>query len=127
MTMFADLAPRPPDAILGLMERFRADPREHKVSLGQGVYVDESGRTPLLESVRIAEERMLRTVTSKVYKPIDGDPAFRALVRDLIFQTVPEVVAEDRVEIVHSPGGTGALRVAADLLASIRPHATVWL
>jgi aspartate/tyrosine/aromatic aminotransferase len=125
--MFADLAPRPADAILGLMERFRADPREHKVSLAQGVYVDESGTTPLLESVRIAEERLLRTQTSKVYKPIDGDPAYRSLVRDLVFATVPEVVAEGRVEVVHTPGGTGALRVAADLIASIRPSATVWL
>jgi aspartate/tyrosine/aromatic aminotransferase len=127
MTMFADLAPRPPDAILGLMERFRSDPREHKVSLAQGVYVDESGTTPLLESVRAAEERLLRTGASKVYKPIDGDPAYRSLVRDLVFETVPEVVAEGRVELLHTPGGTGALRVAADLLASVSPGASVWL
>ena len=127
MAIFADLAPRPPDAILGLMERFRADPREDKVSLAQGVYVDESGKTPLLESVRLAEERVLRTQTTKVYKPIDGDPTYRALVRDLVFATVPDVVAHGRVEVVHTPGGTGALRVAGDLIASVRPTASVWL
>ena len=87
MSMFADLTPRPPDAILGLMERFRADAREHKVSLAQGVYVDESGRTPLLESVHLAEERLVEGRGSKVYKPIDGDPAYRSLVRDLVFET----------------------------------------
>jgi aspartate/tyrosine/aromatic aminotransferase len=127
MSMFADLVPRPPDAILGIMERFRADAREHKISLAQGVYVDEGGRTPLLESVHLAEERLLDARASKLYKPIDGDPAYRSLVRDLIFETTPDAIASGRVEVLHTPGGTGALRVAADLVRSVRPNATVWL
>ena len=127
MSMFADLTPRPPDAILGLMERFRADAREHKISLSQGVYVDESGRTPLLESVHLAEERLVEGRGSKVYKPIDGDPAYRSLVRDLVFETSRDAIASGRVEMVHTPGGTGALRVAADLIKSVRPEATIWL
>jgi aspartate/tyrosine/aromatic aminotransferase len=127
MSMFADLTPRAPDAILGLMERFRADAREHKISLAQGVYVDESGGTPLLESVHIAEERLVAARGSKLYKPIDGDPAYRSHVRDLVFETTPDALASGRVEVVHAPGGTGALRIAADLLAAVRPRSTVWL
>jgi aspartate aminotransferase len=127
MSLFGDLAPRPPDAILGLMERFRADERPHKISLAQGVYVDESGTTPVLRSVRAAEERVLATQTTKVYKPIGGDPAFLEPVRDLVLGRDSRAVAERRVELLHTPGGTGALRVAADLIAAVRPGAQVWL
>jgi aspartate/tyrosine/aromatic aminotransferase len=127
MTMFADLEPRAPDAILGLMERFRADDRPDKVSLASGVYVDESGITPVLETVREAEARILADQTTKVYKPIGGDPAYTGPVRELIFGADHPAVSAGRVETVHTPGGTGALRVAGDLVAGIEPRAAVWL
>ena len=127
MSLFGDLAPRPPDAILGLMERFRADERRHKISLAQGVYVDETGTTPVLRSVSEAEERVLAAQTTKVYKPIAGDPAFLEPVRELVFGAGSAAVVEGRVELLHTPGGTGALRVAADLIAAVRPGASVWL
>ena len=98
------------------MERYRADERPQKISLAQGVFVDESGTTPLLETVREAEARMLAVPTSKVYKPIDGDPAYRRVVRDLIFGADHAIVTDRRVEVLHTPGGTGALRVAGDLI-----------
>jgi aspartate aminotransferase len=127
MVMFADLEPRGPDAILGLMERFRADERSGKVSLASGVYVDESGTTPVLATVLEAEARLLQGAGSKVYKPIAGDPAFTAAVRELVFGTDEPAVLEGRVETLHTPGGTGALRVAGDLIHGIEPDATVWL
>jgi aspartate/tyrosine/aromatic aminotransferase len=127
MAMFADLEPRAPDAILGLMERFRADDRPDKVSLASGVYVDESGTTPVLETVREAEARILAAQTTKVYKPIGGDPAYTGPVRDLVFGAHHAAVGDGRVETVHTPGGTGALRVAGDLVAAIDPGAAVWL
>jgi aspartate/tyrosine/aromatic aminotransferase len=127
MTMFADLRPRPPDAILGLMERYRADDRPGKVSLASGVYVDESGTTPVLATVREAEARILRAQVTKVYKPIDGDPAYLGPVRELVFGPRHPAVAAGRVELLHTPGGTGALRVAADLVHALRPGTGVWL
>jgi aspartate/tyrosine/aromatic aminotransferase len=127
MVMFADLQPQPPDSILGLMERFRADPRPHKVSLAAGVFVDERGITPVLDSVRQAEARILEAQTTKVYKPIGGDPAYIERVRDLVFGANHPAVGERRVELVHTPGGTGALRVAGDLMKTIRPGTSVWL
>ncbi len=125
--MFVDLEPRAPDAILGLMERFRADDRPDKVSLASGVYVDESGTTPVLDTVRDAEARILAAQTTKVYKPIGGDPAYNLPVRDLVFGADHPAVTSGRVETMHTPGGTGALRVAGDLVASISPGAAVWL
>ena len=127
MAMFADLEPRAPDAILGLMERFRADERPHKVSLASGVYVDERGITPVLDTVREAEDRILETQTTKVYKPIDGDPAYLRPVRDLVFGAGHPAIGAGRVELLHTPGGTGALRVAGDLVHAISPGAAVWL
>ena len=127
MSMFAGLQPRAPDAILGLMERFRSDERPGKVSLASGVYVDETGLTPVLRTVREAEERILAGQTTKVYKPIGGDPAFLGPVRDLVFGAHHPAVVSGRVEVLHTPGGTGALRVAGDLVHAIRPAASVWL
>ena len=127
MAMFADLEPKAPDAILGLMERFRADERPDKVSLASGVYVDESGTTPVLDTVREAEARILAAQTTKVYKPIGGDPAYTGPVRDLVFGAGHAAVIGGRVETLHTPGGTGALRVAGDLVATIEPGAAVWL
>ena len=127
MAMFADLEPRAPDAIMGLMERFRADDRPDKVSLASGVYVDESGITPVLDTVREAEARILADQTTKVYKPIGGDPAYNGPVRDLIFGADHPAVTSGRVETMHTPGGTGALRVAGDLVATINPTASIWL
>ena len=98
MAMFADLEPRAPDAILGLMERFRADDRPDKVSLASGVYVDESGVTPVLDTVRVAEARVLEGQTTKVYKPIGGDPAYNRPVRDLVFGAEHPAVTGGRVE-----------------------------
>jgi aspartate/tyrosine/aromatic aminotransferase len=127
MAMFADLEPRAPDAILGLMERFRADPRPDKVSLAAGVYVDATGSTPILETVREAEARLLEHQTTKVYKPIDGDAAYLGPVRDLVFGARHPAVDARRIALLHTPGGTGALRVAADLVHALRPGAAVWL
>ena len=76
MPSFAALTPVPADPILGLTELFVADPRAEKVSLASGVYVDETGKTPILEVVREAEGRILLAQTTKVYKPIAGDPAY---------------------------------------------------
>jgi len=125
--LFADLAPAPPDSILGLTETFRADRRPGKISLAAGVYLDETGRTPIPPTVVEAERRILATDTTKVYKPIAGDPAFTNPVRALVFGPDHPALAEGRVEGLHTPGGTGALRVAADLVHRLRPGATVWL
>ncbi|MGL4650110.1 MAG: aromatic amino acid aminotransferase, partial [Caldilineaceae bacterium] len=57
--MFEQISAAPPDPILGLTEAFKKDAHPNKVNLGQGVYKDASGQTPVLRSVKVAEERLL--------------------------------------------------------------------
>src|SRR3990172_6583982 len=105
----------------------RPHPRTEKISLASGVYVDESGTTPVLQTVLEAEQRILHGQTTKLYKPIAGDPAYTHAVRELLFGAEHQALAEGRVETLHTPGGTGAVRVAADLVRRLRPARTAWL
>lgn len=121
------LTTAPPDPILGLSEAFKADPRPSKVNLAVGVYVDESGVTPVIPSVLEAERRLLEKAGPKGYLPIDGRPGYKAAVRDLIFGADHEIVTRGRSATAQTPGGTGALRVAADFLLQTGASKTVWL
>ena len=121
------LTPAAPDPILGLAESFKADTRAGKVNLAVGVYVDDSGVTPVIPSVLEAERRLLEKAGSKGYLPIDGRPGFKAAVRDLIFGADNEIVTSGRSATAQTPGGTGALRVAADFLLQTGSAKTIWL
>lgn len=124
--MFAHLQPAPSDPILGLMAAYHADPRPLKIDLGIGVYKDESGHTPILASVKRAEAQRLERETSKSYLGMAGDPEFNAHIDALNFGE-HAVRRDGRVFTAHTPGGTGALRVAAELIRRARPEATVWM
>jgi len=129
----ARISDAPSDPIFGIVELFRADPRPHKINLAAGVYMDEQGVTPILPSVRAAEERLLASSTSKLYMPISGDPAYLAAAKSLLFRPEGgawgelEPAATERVEMIHTPGGTGAVRLAVDLVARLRPGAEIWV
>jgi aspartate/tyrosine/aromatic aminotransferase len=109
--MFEDVALAPPDPILGLTEAFNADPNPQKINLSVGVYQDDQGKTPLLETVKRAEQRLAQDQGSKSYKPIAGDPAFGRHVRELLFGAGHPLVTDGRAVTAHTPGGTGALRI----------------
>lgn len=125
--MWKEIEPAPADAILGLTEAFKKDTNPNKVNLGVGVYKDDQGETPVLHCVKTAERKLAETETSKGYLPISGDPAYAANVQALLFGADSEVIAAGRAATVHTPGGTGALRVGADLLAAFKPDSTVWV
>ena len=125
--MFESIQPAPPDAILGLAESFHSDPNPQKINLSVGVYQDAAGQTPLLESVRRAGERVVSAQKSKSYLPIPGSPAYAAALQKLMFGAGHDAVGAGRVATSHTPGGTGALRVAADLIHQQMPKSTVWL
>lgn len=124
---FARIEAAPPDPILGLTEAFNADSNPNKVNLGVGVYQDETGRVPVLATVREAERRWFEKEDSKSYLPIDGVPAYNRAVQNLLFGADAQVVAEGRVVTVQALGGTGALRVGADFLKRFFPQAKVWI
>ena len=125
--MWEKIQAAPPDAILGLTEQFKKDTNPDKVNLGVGVYKDNEGNTPILKAVKKAEEKLLATQTTKSYLPISGDPAYGAAVRKLVFGENNDALKTERVVTVHAPGGTGALKVGADLLHKFRPEASVWV
>jgi len=118
-----EMAPR--DPILGLNEQFAADPNPDKVNLGVGVYYDENGKLPLLGCIRAAEERMTAAPQARGYLPIDGIAAYDAATQELVFGADSAVRREGRVATVQAVGGTGALKVGADLLQRMRPGARV--
>jgi aspartate aminotransferase len=113
----------PPDPILGLMEAFKKDPHPHKINLSVGVYQNEYGKTPILDAVKRAEQKLLAAETNKGYLGIDGLPQFAAEVQQLIFG---QDVDSQLLATVQTPGGTGALRVAADFLQRVFPAARIW-
>lgn len=125
--MFQQIEAAPKDAILGLTEAFKADPRTDKINLSVGVYQDESGKTPLLECVKQAEQRLAAAPTTKSYLPISGLAEYCQAVAELAFGADSELLASKRVAWAQTPGGTGALRVAADFIHTSLPKASVWL
>lgn len=124
--LFAGITAAPPDAILGLTEAFKADPRPGKINLGVGVYQDDNGKTPVLPSVKAAEKKLLETEASKTYLSISGMPEYKSQVQELLFGAGHAVIQSGRARTAHSPGGTGGLRVGAELIKTWRLDATVW-
>ena len=125
--MFEHLTSAPPDAILGLTEAWKKDPNPLKVNLGVGIYKDNQGQTPVLESVKTAEARILASASSKSYMPIGGQPEYGRMVQDLILGEEHPAISEGRIRTAHTPGGTGGLRVGADFLKKVKGNATVWV
>lgn len=124
--MFERLATLPADPILGLMSLFRNDPNPRKVDLGVGIYKNEQGETPVLASVLEAEKRLLSRQTSKAYVGPAGNTAFNSAMSSLLLGQ-SSALAEGRFAAVQTPGGCGALRVAAELIKTANPSATIWV
>lgn len=122
--MFAHLNEQPKDKILALMAAYKEDPRDTKVDLGVGVYKDASGNTPVMRAVKAAERQLVNEQDSKSYVGLAGDPAFSDAMIDLVLDGA---VTRDRVAAVATPGGTGAIRQALELIKLAAPGATVWL
>jgi aromatic-amino-acid transaminase len=122
--MLNALKPQPADKILQLIQMFRDDPRPAKIDLGVGVYKDATGLTPVMHAVKAAEKQLWEVETTKAYTGLAGDPAFAsALAAMILADTVPA----DRIAAVATPGGTGAIRQALELIRLASPGATVWL
>lgn len=125
--MLETLSLAPSDPILGLTEAFKKDPNPHKINLGVGVYKDEEGNTPILASVARARQQVLAAETTKNYLAIDGSPEYGRAVQGLLFGAGHALLGSGRVVTAQAPGGTGALRVAADFLHQHFAGARVWI
>ncbi len=125
--MFENVQTAPADPILGLTETFKADPNPEKINLSVGVYKDATGHTPVLETVKEAERRVLEQEDSKGYLPMTGEPVYCARVQELLFGEGHEIISGKRAATAQCPGGTGALRVVGDYLHTVHPGASIWL
>ena len=122
--MLEKFQPVPPDPILGLGQLFAADTRDSKIDLGVGVFKDAAGNTPIMSAVKKAEMVLHESQTTKTYKGLAGDEAFRDSIRALV---LGDSVSADRVATIQTPGGTGAIRQLYEAIKKINGEATLWL
>ena len=120
--MLSNLKAQPADKILALMASYREDPRPTKVDLGVGVYKNAQGVTPVMRAVKEAERRLVATQDSKSYVGLAGDPAYSDAMIGLI---LADSVVRDRIAAVATPGGTGAVRQAFELIRIANPTAKI--
>lgn len=125
--MFEQLKTLPQDPILGLMQAFREDPRPNRVDLGVGVYRNEAGQTPIMAAVQTAQQQLLESETTKAYIGPAGDEGFNRLIGQLLLGADHPALGEGRAQTVQTPGGCGALRMAAEFLRLCRPDTRVWV
>ncbi|MGW8338309.1 aromatic amino acid aminotransferase [Xanthomonas axonopodis pv. khayae] len=125
MSFFANVEQVPGDPILGLTEAYNADSRPNKVNLGVGIYYDENGRIPLLRAVHKIEQQLAQDAKPRGYLPIDGLAAYDKATQELLFGAGSALVTSGRVATSQTVGGSGALRVGADLLKKLLPTATI--
>ncbi|WP_269635705.1 aromatic amino acid transaminase [Xanthomonas citri] len=125
MSFFANVEQVPGAPILGLTEAYNADSRPNKVNLGVGIYYDENGRIPLLRAVHKIEQQLAQDAKPRGYLPIDGLAAYDKATQELLFGADSALVTSGRVATSQTVGGSGALRVGADLLKKLLPTATI--
>ncbi len=122
--MFELLQEQPKDKILALMQMYRADTRTEKIDLGVGVYKNADGHTPIMRAVKKAEQSWWGQEDTKAYVGLAGDPAFSDVMIDLV---LGDAVSRDKVAAVATPGGTGAVRQAFELIQMANPKARVFV
>jgi aromatic-amino-acid transaminase len=125
--MFKHVPPYAGDPILSLNEEFQTDPRPNKINLSIGIYFDDAGRIPVLDSVRRAEATMVAKGGPKPYLPIEGAANFRTAVQHLLFGASHEAVTSGRIATIQSVGSSGGLKVGADFIARHFPGSGVWV
>ncbi|BCD83972.1 aromatic-amino-acid aminotransferase [Pseudomonas solani] len=127
MSHFAPVGRVPGDPILGLIEAHRQDPNPAKIDLGVGVYKDSQGLTPIPRAVKLAEQRLVEVQRTKTYIGGHGDAAFGRLLGELVLGAGSPLLAGQRAGVTQTPGGTGALRLAAEFIARCLPDRGIWV
>ncbi|MGQ8775988.1 amino acid aminotransferase [Serratia sp. NA_112.1] len=126
--MFQNVDAYAGDPILSLMEKFKKDPRSHKVNLSIGLYYDEQGIIPQMKAVAAAEAQLSSVDHgASVYLPMEGLLPYRTAIQHLLFGTEHRMLQQGRIATIQTVGGSGALKVGADFLKSYFPDSQVWV
>uniref|UniRef100_A0A1A9Z1I7 Aspartate aminotransferase, mitochondrial n=1 Tax=Glossina pallidipes TaxID=7398 RepID=A0A1A9Z1I7_GLOPL len=123
--MFELITAAPLDPVLGLKDIINQDKRKNKINLGIGIYKDIHGKTPVLNCVKQAELILIKTETTKNYLNIEGLPSFLEKTKQLIFGK--NIIKFENIASVQTPGGTSALKIAADFLIQNTQIRRVWI
>ncbi|MFM2478954.1 aromatic amino acid transaminase [Celerinatantimonas sp. MCCC 1A17872] len=124
--MFSHVEAYAGDPILSLVEDFIADPREDKVNLSIGLYYDQNGQVPQLESVKKAITELDFTKPTS-YLPMEGLAPYRQAVQNLLFGEDHPILPEQKIATIQTLGGSGALKIGADFLKRYFPNSQVWV
>ncbi len=122
--MFSNLPTPPADKIISIIKQFREDPRPEKMDLSVGVYANEKGETIILDTVKLAERYLLENQKTKTYVGMAGDLEFNQAMQEIVFG---DSASHDRIRAVQATGGSGALRIIAELIGRQRPDSRIWL
>nr|WPS94675.1 aspartate aminotransferase [Naematelia aurantialba] len=123
VSAWANVPAGPPDPILGVTEKYKADPSPKKINLGVGAYRDGEGKPYVLPSVLKAERKLARALLDKEYLPITGLSDFTKAAAKLAYGEESAPLVEERLAITQSISGTGALRIGTAFLARFYPGA----
>lgn len=126
-SMFEHLQPYAGDPIFGLNDAFHRNTHPKKINLTIGLYYDDQGRIPVLESVETVQRRLADDPSPRVYLPMEGLAAYRSAVQRVVFGGESQAVAQGKVATIQTLGGTGALKVGADFLHMAYPDSEVWI
>ena len=125
--MFEHVEPYPGDPILSLNEDYGRDPRPHKINLSIGIYFDDAGRIPVMQSVEKAEGLLAGKVGPKPYLPMEGAANFRAVVPPLLWGEGHPALVAGRIATMQAVGSSGGLKVGADFIKAWFPGSEVWV
>lgn len=125
--MFQSIERRPPDPILGLSAAFKKDDNPNKIDLGVGVYKDEHGKTPVISAVKKAEQKLWEIEDSKSYITQAGPEGFVQQIPQMMLGEGSAAIKDERASCIFAPGGSGALRVAAEFVVANFPNTKLWI
>lgn len=126
--MFQNVDAYAGDPILSLMEKFKQDPRTHKVNLSIGLYYNEQGIIPQMQAVALAEAQINSVEHgASLYLPMEGLQPYRSAIQHLLFGAEHPMLQQGRIATIQTVGGSGALKVGADFLKRYFPDSQVWV
>lgn len=119
MSYFQPLQMLPEDPILSITQHYKDDLRPKKINLGVGAYKDSDGYPVVFEAVRKADAEIFKKQLDKEYQPIDGTASFRNETLKLVLGEDSPILKQERAYCTQTIGGSGALRIGAELLHSL--------
>lgn len=119
--MWTPLTPLPADPIFALDAKFQADPRDQKVYLAVGLYMDEQAQPVVFSAVQNAAKQVQHA--NHNYIPMQGHRDFLAQVANHLLPGI----SHDNIALQQTVGGTQACGLYADLIHKARGEGRIFI